>query len=127
MRTMRVLPVCLALILLAPVAPAVAASCSQIKAHYHSSVKPRMTAAATGNPTVAMQFRTRLGQMQQGRYPRRGEINRAYRLLMRDCAGRSDTRACRASASRLRSAALGVYAENRRWVRAGCPGVLAAR
>ena len=97
-----------------------APSCSSLKSSYKVRVRPRFLRTVRRHQTVANYFRSELRRAQSGSTPKRSEINRAYAKTKRACRNSR----CRRGAKAVLNATLNLYRFNRRWKRAGCPGVL---
>ena len=103
--------------------PAMAqAQCSALKAEYQSSYRPKFLRVVKRDRDVAAYFRNELRRARSGESPTRAEIRKAYTKTRGACRNN----ACKAAARDVYAATLQLYTFNRRWKKAGCPGVLSS-
>jgi hypothetical protein len=98
------------------------AQCSALKAEYQSSYRPKFLRVVKRDRDVAAYFRNELRRASSGDSPTRAEIRKAYTKTRGACRNNS----CQSAAKDVYAATLQLYTFNRRWKKAGCPGVLSS-
>lgn len=96
--------------------------CSALRAEYQKSYRPRFLRVVRRDRDVAAYFRNELRRARAGDSPTRAEIRKAYTKTRGACRNAS----CRSAAKGVYAATLQLYTFNRRWKKAGCPGVLSS-
>ena len=98
------------------------AQCSSLRSEYQSTHRSRFLRIVKPNQDVAAYFRNELRRVKSAESPTRDEIRKAYTKTRGACRNAS----CKTAAQAVYGATLQLYTFNRRWKKAGCPGVLSS-
>jgi hypothetical protein len=117
---MAAAPILVAMMFWQPAPVAAASGCDSLRNEFWNQIRPQFLRIVNRNRHVGAYFRSELRRAQSGETPTRADIRKAYSRTRGACRNA----ACKTGAEAVYSATLKLYALNRKWKNAGCPGYL---